>query len=54
MRRLDLVICTNLSRWVVRVYSTNVPFLTLQTCQIETWAIGDVVQPREGVVSMEE
>jgi hypothetical protein len=33
---------------VVQSSNNNPPF------KIETWAIGDVMQPREGVVSMEE
>ena len=40
------------SRYVLRADQRACHLLS--SAQIEQWAIGDVAQPREGVVSMEE
>lgn len=46
------VICISSSRSVIHTVATD--NRTNVALKIETWVIGDVVQPREGVVSMEE
>lgn len=55
-RRTSQVRPRNLYKFIkVRHQSSSNQSISHTLClQIETWAIGDVVQPREGVVSMEE
>lgn len=44
----------NLYKFLKVIYCFSSTFLMLIPLQIETWAIGDVIKPREGVVSMDE